>query len=59
MGGLTMERSELDNSRTERFQYNNLIDTFCKLNKISVDTLLDSGAWYVRFEDWKLQQSAG
>ncbi|MDD6633079.1 MAG: hypothetical protein PUE83_09485 [Lachnobacterium sp.] len=54
-----MERSELDNSRTERFQYNNLIDTFCKLNKISVDTLLDSGEWYIRFEDWKLQQSAG
>ena len=59
MGGLTMERSELDNSRTERFQYNNLIDTFCELNKISVDTLLDSGEWYIRFEDWKLQQSAG
>ncbi len=54
-----MERSELDNSRTERFKYKNLIDTFCELNKISVDTLLDSGEWYIRFEDWKLQQNAG
>ena len=57
MGGCVMDRNELDNNRTERLQYNILIDTFCQLNKISVDTLLDSGDWYSRFETWKLNQN--
>ena len=52
-----MDRNEMDNNRTERLQYNILIDTFCQLNKISVDTLLDSGDWYSRFETWKLNQN--